>query len=68
MNEKLKVPIVVVAVVGVVVLLLVLGSKAMSAGDLDQGQIKYTPGVPPWEEKGNAGMPAGPSEINNSGN
>lgn len=21
------------------------------AGNLDQGQVKYTPGVPPWQEK-----------------
>ncbi len=34
------------------------------AGNLDQGQVKYTPGVPPWQEKdgskkGPGGAPGG---------
>lgn len=31
------------------------------AGNLDQGQVKYTPGVPPWQEKDPAKKgPGGP--------
>jgi len=56
MKEQAKLPIVIVAVVAIVGALYFFGSKAMSAGDLDQGQVKYTPGKPPWEDplqKGN---------------
>lgn len=37
-----------------VTLLAVLASVALvgcGVGNLDQGQVKYTPGVPPWQEK-----------------
>jgi hypothetical protein len=56
MKDQVKAPIIVVAVVAIVGALFFFGSKAMSAGDLDQGQTKYTPGKPPWEDplqKGN---------------
>lgn len=50
MKEQAKLPVIVVAVVAVVGALIFFASKAMSAGDLDQGQVKYTPGKPPWQE------------------
>ncbi|WP_158409143.1 hypothetical protein [Fimbriimonas ginsengisoli] len=46
----MKTPIVVVAVVLLVAMVGYLGSKAMKTGDLDQGQVQYTPGKPPWLE------------------
>lgn len=52
MSERLKTPLIVVAVIAVAALVAFLGTRAMSAGNLDQGQVKYTPGVPPWQEKG----------------
>lgn len=64
MKEQAKLPVIVVAVVAIVGALIFFGSKAMSAGDLDQGQVKYTPGKPPWQEtdsdkKGPGGAPGG---------
>ena len=64
MNQQVKLPMIVVAVIALVALVVVLGSKAMSAGDLDQGQVQYTPGKPPWMEtdpnkKGPGGAPGG---------
>ncbi|RYG26667.1 hypothetical protein EON82_02335 [bacterium] len=56
MKDQVKVPVIVLAVVAIVGALFFFGSKAMSVGDLDQGQVKYTPGKPPWEDplqKGN---------------
>lgn len=56
MKDQIKAPVIVVAVVALVAALVFFGSKAVSAGDLDQGQVKYTPGKPPWEDplqKGN---------------
>lgn len=50
MKDQVKAPVIVVVVVAVVALLFFFGSKAMSVGDLDQGQVKYTPGKPPWED------------------
>lgn len=50
MKDQVKAPLIIVAVVAIVGLLFFFGSKAMSAGDLDQGQVKYTPGKPPWED------------------
>ncbi len=65
--KEIKAPVIVVAVVALVAVLFFFGSKAMSAGDLDQGQVKYTPGKPPWDDPlkkapatpGNQGGPAG---------
>jgi hypothetical protein len=64
MKEQAKLPLVIVAVIAAVGLLFFFGSKAMGAGDLDQGQVKYTPGKPPWQEtdpskKGPGGAPGG---------
>ena len=38
---------------GILGLLLLAGSllAGCGTGNLDQGQVKYTPGVPPWQEK-----------------
>jgi hypothetical protein len=63
-KQQIQTPLIVVAVVVVVALFAWFGSKAFSAGDLDQGQVKYTPGKPPWEEsdpsrKGPGGAPGG---------
>ena len=67
MNERMKLPVIIVAVVALVAVAIFFGSKAMGAGDLDQGQVKYTPGTPPWMEKGGGeqGAPVGPSAIDN---
>jgi hypothetical protein len=51
MKEQIKVPVLVVSVIALVALCLFMGTKAMHAGDLDQGQVQYTPGKPPWLEK-----------------
>lgn len=51
MKEQLKTPIIVIVAVVALVILGFVIKKAMNAGNLDQGQVKYTPGVPPWEEK-----------------
>ena len=50
MKEQVKTPVIVVLVVAFVAVLAFFGSKAFSSGDLDQGQVQYTPGKPPWEE------------------
>ena len=50
MKENVKTPAIIVAVVVLVALVVFLGSKAMSTGNLDQGQVQYTPGKPPWQE------------------
>ncbi len=50
MKAQVKTPLMVVIGVVVVGVLFYFGSKALSAGDLDQGQVKYTPGKPPWME------------------
>jgi hypothetical protein len=50
MKDQAKLPIIVLVVVAVVALLYFFGSKAFTAGNLDSGQVKYTPGKPPWEE------------------
>ena len=51
MNERLK--LIGVGVFAVAVLIgVVFAVKAVfTAGNLDQGQVQYTPGVPPWQEK-----------------
>ena len=66
MKGEVKLPAIIVAcllALGVVVFGL---SKAMNAGDLDQGQVKYTPGVPPWLEK-DAGKKASMAGIGSAG-
>lgn len=64
MKEQVKLPVIIVIAIAAVGLMAWGGMKAMSAGDLDQGQVKYTPGKPPWEEsdpskKGPGGAPGG---------
>jgi len=63
MKEQIKTPIlIVIAVVFVVAVGLWGYSTIGKAGNLDQGQIKYTPGTPPWLEKDpNKRGPGGPS-------
>jgi len=48
--KEIKAPVIVVAVVAIVAVLLYFGLKASSTGDLDQGQVQYTPGKPPWDD------------------
>jgi len=64
MKAQAKVPVIIVAIVAIVAAVIYFGSKAFTAGDLDQGQVKYTPGKPPWEEtdpskKGPGASPGG---------
>jgi len=72
MKEQVKTPLLVAVIVIAVGIFGYLGMKAMGAGDLDQGQVKYTPGKPPWMEtdpskRGPGGTPAGgtpPANLN----
>ena len=57
MKDQVKLPVLIVFVVAIVAVVIYMGSKAMGAGDLDQGQTKYTPGVPPWEDPLKKGAP-----------
>jgi hypothetical protein len=63
MKQEVKTPLIVAIVALVVIAVGYFGFKTMSgAGGLDQGQVKYTPGKPPWEEtdpskKGPGGPP-----------
>jgi hypothetical protein len=51
MKAEVKTPVMVVIIVIVVALVGYFGSKMIGgSGDLDQGQVKYTPGKPPWME------------------
>ena len=51
MKAEIKTPVIVVVVINVVALVGFFGSKMIGgSGDLDQGQVKYTPGKPPWME------------------
>jgi hypothetical protein len=65
MKQEIKTPLLVTVVVLVVVVVGYFGfQKIGSTGGLDQGQIKYTPGKPPWEEtdpskQGPGGVPGG---------
>lgn len=65
MKKEVKTPLLVVIAVVAVAVLIYFGAKLIgSTGDLDQGQVKYTPGRPPWEEtdpskKGPGGPPGG---------
>lgn len=51
MKDEVKTPVLVVLAVVVLGLVVFFAIKAFNAGNLDQGQVQYTPGVPPWEEK-----------------
>ena len=65
MKTELRTPILVAVAALVVIVGGFFAFKAInSVGDLDQGQVKYTPGKPPWEEtdaskKGPGGPPTG---------
>jgi hypothetical protein len=65
MKDQVKTPVIVVAVVAVIAIMVYFGMKTVGeAGSLDHGQIKYTPGKPPWMEtdpnkKGPGGAPNG---------
>jgi len=65
MKQEVKTPLLVGIVVAVVAGAVFFGFRAMgNAGNLDQGQVKYTPGVPPWKEtdpakKGVGGLGSG---------
>jgi len=51
MKAQVKTPVLVVIVVAVLGAVIFFGMKSVgNAGGLDQGQIKYTPGVPPFKE------------------
>jgi len=51
LKGEVKTPFIVIVAVIALALIGFGLKKALSAGDLDQGQVKYTPGVPPWMEK-----------------
>jgi len=64
MNNQVKTPAIVAAVAIAVVVIGYFGMRAMKSGDLDQGQVPYTPGKPPWLEtdpakRGPGGAPNG---------
>ncbi|HEY0866150.1 MAG TPA: hypothetical protein VGE01_02155 [Fimbriimonas sp.] len=65
MKEEVKTPLIIAAVALLVIVVAYFGFKTVSsAGSLDQGQIEYTPGKPPWEEtdpakRGPGGAPGG---------
>jgi hypothetical protein len=65
MKAEIKTPVLVaIAVVVVAVAAFFLLNAIGNAGNLDQGQVQYTPGKPPWEEtdpnkKGPGGAPGG---------
>jgi len=51
MKAEIKTPVVVVAVVALLAVIVYFGMKTIGdVGSLDHGQMKYTPGVPPWKE------------------
>lgn len=57
MREELKTPLMIALAVVAVALLAFFGYRTIGgAGQLDQGQIEYTPGVPPWMEPGAQGQ------------
>ena len=65
MKQQVKTPLLVTVAVIAAAVLIYFGAKLIgSTGDLDQGQVKYTPGKPPWEEtdpskRGPGGAPGG---------
>lgn len=51
MKEQIKTPLLIAAIVVIVAIVGYFGYKSISSvGQLDNGQIKYTPGKPPWME------------------
>ncbi len=72
MKQEIKTPILIVVAVVAVIGLAVWGFSFMSnTGNLDQGQVKYTPGVPPWMEndaskQGPGGAPGGGADPSQS--
>jgi len=69
MKEELKNPLMIAVVVVLVAVVAFYGFKSIgNAGNLDQGQVKYTPGKPPWEEtdpskRGPGGSPGGGAQT-----
>ncbi len=65
MKAEIKTPVLVaIVVVAVAVVGYFIVKSVSNAGNLDQGQVQYTPGKPPWEEtdpnkKGPGGAPGG---------
>jgi len=65
MKSELKTPILAtVVILAVAVLGYYIFNSVNNAGNLDTGQVKYTPGKPPWEEtdpnkQGPGGAPGG---------
>jgi len=64
MKAEVKPPVLIAIVVALVVAVGFLIFKfAGAGGGLDNGQVKYTPGVPPWLDKKNgANQPGGASQ------
>lgn len=54
MKEQVKTPVIVLAIVVAVGVIGYFGMKTMDTGGLDHGQVKYTPGKPPWMESDQA--------------
>ena len=50
MKDGAKLPIIVVVVIADIGVMIFAIKGSMGGGNLDQGQVKYTPGVPPWKE------------------
>ncbi len=50
MKEQVKTPVIVLAIVVALGVIGYFGMKSMDSGGLDHGQVKYTPGKPPWME------------------
>jgi len=68
MKDEVKTPVIVVLAVVVIGLIVFFAVKAFNAGNLDQGQVQYTPGVPPWQEKDpNKRGPGGAPALNQTG-
>ena len=65
MKQEIKTPLIVTVVAVVALVLGYFGYQSIArAGNLDQGQVNYTPGKPPWEEtdpskRGPGGPPGG---------
>lgn len=68
MKGEVKTPVIIAVVAIAVVVLGYFLLKTMNgAGNLDQGQVQYTPGKPPWEEtdaskKGTGASPGTPGQ------
>ena len=70
MKAQVKGPVVVIAIIAVVGFVVYLGMNTISnSGGLDHGQIKYTPGKPPWMEKDSSkkGPGGSPGVANSNG-